>query len=154
MDLKRFTEITGREALERLSNGLSVFEKNGTEVSINLETNEFKFVLRNGYTQIGDGNGMPVTVVAVLESPWYIKKPFDVRAEMLARPNEWVGAFKDHYGEWAKVGFDSYEMTATKTFIANTVKKAQKSQHKVLGASTDILDKCIPIEDVLKEDLL
>ena len=75
-------------------------------------------------------------------------KQFDVRKEMLARPNEWVGAY-EWKGRWFKVGFSTETMSA------------RQSKHPLIigmdRKGTDLsfpikFENCIPIEDVPEEE--
>ncbi|WP_214807521.1 hypothetical protein [Exiguobacterium sp. s102] len=89
-----------------------------------------------------------LTIEEILNEAWFVKKPFDVRAEMLARPNEWVGAFKVG-NVWHRVGFSTEFMTAYETF--NKLEKPDGNLHA--SAYPNELDRCIPIEDIPKEEL-
>ena len=102
-----------------------------------------------GETETGEIFKPEVTVTEIIERyNWYVKKPFDVRAEMLARPNEWVGAFKDEVG-WHKVGLQSKIMCSVET----TWWTCDINDNSALGCTKKELDSCIPIEDVPEEEL-
>ncbi|WP_290756956.1 MULTISPECIES: hypothetical protein [unclassified Exiguobacterium] len=74
-------------------------------------------------------------------------KRFDVRKEMLARPNEWVGAFQLS-GRWLKAGFRTDVMHAVATpYWDESIERVMPQAFK------DELDRCIPIEDVPEEEL-
>lgn len=139
MDMKRFKEISWQEALAKWLDGEHVFSSTGRTYCMK----GFKL----HYFLGGDDNGSPSSIMFndVIEEHWYIKKPFDVRAEMLARPNEWVGAYKDGKGNWCKVKFNSRKMRAVESAIlpGATVFLTGESE----------LDRCIPIEDVPEEEL-
>ena len=149
MNLDRYEKIDGREALRRLVDGLSVFEKNGAEFSYDFETNETIWVRKDGKKFIGNGNAYPITLEAIVGGPWYIPKPFDVRQTMIDRPNEWVGAI-EHGGHWFKVGFDLKRMAVVSTILKNDVPVL--GHHPVVSDAFVLrLDDCIPIEDAPKE---
>ena len=78
---------------------------------------------------------------------------FDVRAEMLARPNEWVGAFKRSDDEWMAIGFDSNHFeVATIPLKHINVAKPTDSAMCQLFESSHYLDECIPIELAPEEE--
>ena len=148
IDLTRFEEISGREALRRLADGLSVFEKDGAEFSFDFETNETVWVRKDGKKFVGNGNAYPITLDAVAGAPWYIKKPFDVRQAMRDKPDEWVGAFFDKGScTWRKVGFDTRNFRAVEAFITNDV-VTDFYVDQVCGAVQEELDRCIPLDEV------
>lgn len=77
------------------------------------------------------------------------RKQFDVRKEMLARPNEWVGAYQDYLHRWVQVGFDADYMRTRQCVYGY--------KGNVVCSSVDTptsydLDNCIPIEDVPEEE--
>lgn len=140
MDLARYDGIDGREAAKRLLDDLDIFSKYG---------NRFYMKEKEVWLETKTSTGIThLTINEILSRTWYVKKPFDVRAEMLARPNEWVGAYKDD-GEWHKVGFSTLEMSAVETIVWD---KTFETFHSPL--LYDDITKCIPIEDVPKEELL
>ncbi len=157
MNLKRYTEINGREALERLANGLSIFDQYGQEFGIDFDVQDYFF--KN--SDVEDDSVIygkelldihKLNLTDLLNRTWHVKKPFDVRAEVLERPNEWVAAFKDHSGKWHKVGFDLENMTVTKTTHLKSV--TTKPNYNIQSkAHKPELDRCIPIEDVPVEEL-
>ena len=148
IDLTRFEEISGREALRRLADGLSVFEKDGAEFSFDFETNETVWVRKDGKKFVGNGNAYPITLEAVAGSPWYIKKPFDVRQAMRDKPDEWVGKFRNGEGVWYKTGFDSDAMQAVEAnYIFNGPPKYAPSSG-VTSLRFNALDACIPLDEV------
>lgn len=77
-------------------------------------------------------------------------KDFNIRTEMMERQNEWVGAFKDHSGYWHKVGFLTSRMVAKETAILSR-DEIPLDHHD--PCSPYEIDRCIPIEDIPKEDL-
>ncbi|KTR27927.1 hypothetical protein RSA11_04515 [Exiguobacterium indicum] len=73
-------------------------------------------------------------------------KQFDVRKELLSRPNEWVGAFQLS-GRWLKVGFRTDVMYPVATpYWEDSIERVMPQAFK------DELDRCIPIEDVPEEE--
>ncbi|KOP29511.1 hypothetical protein ADM98_11630 [Exiguobacterium sp. BMC-KP] len=145
MDMKRFKEISWQEAIAKWLDGEHVFSSTGRTYCMK------GFTLH--YFLGGEDNGSPSSIMFndVIEEHWYIKKPFDVRAEMLARPDEWVGAFKDVNDTWHKVGFDTEFMKAIETPFASVV-NVKFNQAAVGSSDYDELEKCIPIEDVPQEE--
>lgn len=145
MDLKRFAEISGHEALKLLSENRKVFPGEGSESSY--------YILNNKGLVFHDRNGSEYTsnfsIGDFVKKDWYAKMPFNVRLEMLARPDEWVGAFRDHSGHWHKVGFETEKMKAKETSIRSERKPCEVS----LECSLSELERCIPIEDVPKGEL-
>lgn len=147
IDLTRFEEISGREALRRLSDGLSVFEVNGDEFSFDFETNETVWVTKDGRKYVGNGNAHPITLEAVTGGSWYIKKPFDVRQAMRDKPDEWVGAFKTKNDVWYVVGFDSKYFNAVLRNIKDS--GSVNAENVCVGfPNSDELDRCIPLDEV------
>lgn len=110
-EIKRnYTQITGREALERLLAGEEVFSAKWAD-SWKIFENELR--TRECDT---DGDFEPCTfdVNTILDpedDDWYVAPPFDARKEMLARPGEWVAKY-EKFGNWRYVGFDLAEMAA------------------------------------------
>ena len=151
MDKSRYTEICGREALERLSNGLDVYNDAGVKFQIDFEQLDYTLETSDKMVYFGEEDVKPVTLIDVLKGAWYVKKPFDVRAEMLARPNEWVGAFRGPDGRWHKVGFDTEIISAIETPYVSVV-KVKFDQASVAASNYEELEKCIPIEDVPEEE--
>lgn len=151
MDMKRFTEIGGREALERLTNGLDIYNNVGVKIKIDFEKLDYTWQTSDNMVYFGEEVNRPITLVDLLKETWYVKKPFDVRKEMLERPDSWVGAFRGADGRWHKVGFDTEFMTAVETPFVSTV-KVNFDQASVAASNYEELEKCIPIEDVPKEE--
>lgn len=146
MDLKLYEQITSEEALEIMAKQGWVFDINERQYSI--QDREFKV---KGKYVVDALMGMSLNEFLVKE--WFVKKPFDVRAEMLARPNEWVGAYKSDAGTWYKVGFDYPGMSAVEVLLPNNDARPHYSENKVFVASEKWINKCIPIEDVPTEEL-
>lgn len=144
MDMKRFTEITWQEAVVKWSNGEHVFSWSGHTYYMKDET--LHFFLGS------ESNGGESTAFFndITRGTWYVKKPFDVRAEMLARPNEWVGAFRVD-DSWHKVGFDKKSMIAVETKTKMLYPKYEDDDSEIVYH--DELDNSIPIEDVPKGEL-
>jgi len=147
MDLKRYEQVAGREALKQMLDGERAYfiSLSGGVTSFFFDNND----QLKGETETGEIFKPEVTATEIIERyNWYIKKPFDVRAEMLAQPNEWVGAFKDSNSRWHKVGFSTKTMSAyeTKDWVVSSVMTG-------VEVWLNELDNCIPIEDVPKEEL-
>ena len=147
MDWKRFNKITWQEAVVKWSNGEHVFSSTGR--TYYMEDDTLHFFLG------GEDNGSESTAFFndITKEEWYVKKPFDVRAEMLSRPNEWVGAYKNKANVWIKVGFDSKCMGAILTICSEDIIKPDCESDFCNVAHHSVLDICIPIEDVPKEEL-
>lgn len=146
MDLKRYDRISGLKALERLVNKNDIFNVGGQKYYI---ANNKLVRDYGGITALDSG----LTIEEILNEAWYVKKPFDVRAEMLARPCQWVGAFKDGVGKWHKLGFDLNEMIAVRSRLTNTDAEVKWNTTGVGATECDTLNISIPIEDVPKEEL-
>lgn len=148
MDFKKYTEIGGREALERLSNGLDIYNNVGVKFKIDFEQLDYTWETSDKMVYYGEEDVKPVTLIDVLKETWYVKNQFDVRTEMLERPNEWVGAFKDA-AKWFKVGFREYEMKAVSARF-----NRDDSPLEIGTSCTEWeLNACISIEDVPTEEL-
>lgn len=135
MDKSRYTEISGREAANRLLDDLDIYSKDGN-----------RYYMQDGTVWMESGElagHVRLTIAETLSRKWYVKKPFDVRAEMLARPNEWVGAY-EYKERWFKVRFNDKEMRVETYNLSNG--------SFVSGAMVGGFDFCIPIEDVPQEE--
>lgn len=146
MDMKRFDEIDGLDVLERFSKEQSVYNENGHQVCID----DCKV-----WTIDGELSGViSLTIADILSGKWYVKKPFDVRAEMLARPNEWVGAFKNTDKKWMMLGFDTKKFNVSVRYLSNSAYYLPNDgSNGGYGVSENTLNHCIPIEDVPEEEL-
>ena len=97
-EIKRnYTQITGREALERLLAGETVYDSDSED--------EWKIIdgllFEREYSSDGYFVRSNVNVNAFLNSgdtEWYVAPPFDARKEMLARPGEWSTKYLDDCG--------------------------------------------------------
>lgn len=142
MDKSRYEEIDGLDVLERFSKGESVYNDQGNQLYID----DCKVWMTRG-----DLSGViSLTIANVLEGNWYVKKPFDVRAEMLARPDEWVGAFRNKWNKWCKVGLKSESMYAVETKFKDPA--PVRNNFVCVQTTISELDRCIPIEDVPEEE--
>lgn len=143
MDLARYDEIDGREAANRLIDGLDVYSRIG---------NKYYVEDKRVWMESGSNAGVvSLTVSDTLRSTWFVKKPFDVRAEMLERPNEWVAAYQDK-NQWMMVGMFTGDMRAREWEYDRRYKNTEfKYQFGYPGYKS--LNDCIPIEDVQKEEL-
>ncbi|WP_026830805.1 hypothetical protein [Exiguobacterium antarcticum] len=147
MDLKRYEKIDGRTALVRLIEGEIIFNGEGASLFREGDAVKCKDSCETYESTI------PVRTFLSKTNNWFVKKPFDVRAEMLARPNEWVGAYKSNSGTWYLVGFDLNEMTAVEKLTFNTAQKVVWDGRNVTAVShASQLDRCVPIEDIPKEE--
>lgn len=147
MDLKRYESVTSREAFKKMLDGQRAYFINGVG---SVTTYFFDASNRlHGETEAGEVFKVDVPADEILNRyNWYVKKPFDVRAEMLARPNEWVGVYKDESEIWNKVGFCTTYMN-----VRETSDFEHDSFEKTFICLIDDFNKCIPIEDVPKEEL-
>ncbi|WP_393965774.1 hypothetical protein [Exiguobacterium sp. S22-S28] len=144
MDLKRYEKVTGHEALIKLLDGERIYNRKG-----NYWTRKGEGIFVNYEDENGEYEStIPVIWFVDSTVDWYVKKPFDVRAEMLARPNEWVGVYKDESEIWNKVGFCTTYMN-----VRETSDFEHDSFEKTFICLIDDFNKCIPIEDVPKEEL-
>lgn len=149
MDEKRFKRIeTKEEVLILLGQGEHLFDHNMTEFYYDKDN---EAVMRHDYCGKPQMTSMPINTF--LEYGFYIKKPFDVREAMRERPNEWVAAFKNDDGRWLKVGFNEHHMKvlmASKEYCFS-VERAGVQDVDYVPTPKD-LDKCIPINEVPKEE--
>lgn len=146
MDMKRFTEIKGREAANRLLDDLDVYSEDGN-----------RYYMQDGtvWMESGELTGhVRLTIAETISKKWFVKKPFDVRAEMLARPNEWVGAFQNSNKEWMMIGFNESKFGVSVRFFEVLIHYLPNDGSSGgYGVTKKILDDCIPIEDVPKEEI-
>ncbi|OIN67410.1 hypothetical protein BLD48_05850 [Exiguobacterium sp. KRL4] len=108
-EIKRnYTQITGREALERLLAGEEIYAADSAE----------SWKLIDGVLSYRDCDidnefaRASLSLNAILDpedDDWYVAPPFEARKEMLARPGEWVAKYETTAG-WAYIGFDHAEM--------------------------------------------
>ena len=141
MDMSRYEQINGREAIRRLLDGDKVYTSSETYYYIEPETGTL-------WSVIGDYAGQTSERFnTILENDWYIPKPFDVRQAMLERPNEWVGAYTNFEDKWFKVGFDVKRMRPVRAHM-NSEAKVNLHDGRVFVIELEDLDLCIPIEDV------
>ena len=147
IDMKRHEKIDGIQAIKLFLEGERLLSEGGIEFRIDPTFNKL-YYKPWAHECLSD-----LSFNDIAASDWYIKKPFDVRAEMLARPNEWVGAFKSDNDKWYKTGFDSSEMSAVAAQVGQKETRPVYSDDHVYLMSQAEIDKCIPIEDVPKEEL-
>lgn len=149
MDLKRYEPITGREALGKLLEGERVYFKAQDEVQ-HYEISDNQLLVTTSPS--GYSYATVQSFLKEVDTNWYVQKPFDVRAEMLVRPDEWVGAFKDDGNAWHKIGLDLKYMVAVETKFE--LLKPNSNSDLCDRVSLGELDDCIPIEDVPKEETI
>lgn len=141
---QNYTQITGREALERLLAGEEVFSADSEE-SWKIFENE----LRARDCESSDNwvsAGIELRVFFNAEDDdWYVAPPFDARKEMLARPGEWVAKyFSEHEQSWYYVGFDHNDMiTIGKEDIKSEVSYALFCE----SPEAEEIDRAIPLDD-------
>ena len=144
MNLDKYEKIDGREGLRRLADGETVYGRDSAEWTIN-ENGEVIYQSKFGTCVSGS-----YLNDFVQHKHLYVKKPFDVRREMLDRPNEWVGAYEQQDERWMKVGFDVKRMRPVRTFM-NCEAKVNLHDGRVFVIELEDLNLCIPIEDVPEE---
>lgn len=144
-EIKRnYTQITGREALERLLAGETVYSAEWAE----------SWRLVEGAVSYrdceSDDNWEPSNIelrafLDIEDGDWYVAPPFDARKEMLARPGEWVAKY-EKFGDWHYVGFDANSMVAleSKNLESGAV---FSSSSEVLLATADEINAAIPLDD-------
>ncbi len=146
MDLKRYEKIDGKQALIKLLEGEKVYSVTGDHWFKQDGT-----ILCNLHGKVYNST-ISVNHFVEVENTWYVKKPFDVRAEMLARPNEWVGAYK-YKNQWMMVGLFKGDMRAREwEYTKNYEKEEFVYQYGCPGYKS--LNDCIPIEDVPEEEIV
>lgn len=145
IDLSKFEKVDGREALRRLLDGKTIYNRFGGKYL--LDGTIFVFIRKSGaFETTNDGLRM------ILEEDWYTPKPFDVRSALVKNPNKWVAAYLgQECPHWFKIGFDLQAMSVVKTHYSFDVEVGDKSG-KVNYLDDieleEILDLCIDIEDV------
>ncbi|WP_214771376.1 hypothetical protein [Exiguobacterium sp. s133] len=152
MDLARYDEIDGREALDRLTGGLYIYNSAGVKIQIDFGQLDYTYETSDSMVYYGEEDVNPITLVDVLKGTWYVKKPFDVRAEMLARPDEWVGAYEDE-GVWWRLGLNLHNMCAVTQPFKFEGLVVDFPSRGIDKASLTEIKACIPIEDVPGEEL-
>lgn len=146
MNEKRFKRIeTKEEVLILLGQGEHIFDNTMTE---------FYYDKDNEAVMRCDERHVPILALlpinTFLEGSLYIKKPFDVREAMRERPGEWVGKYEDG-GTWWAVGFDERHFNV----IAKPKDKFLPVDTSLTGITfpkPEDLDKCIPINELVKEE--
>lgn len=141
-EIKRnYTQITGREALERLLAGDEIFSTGGWAWKVIGNK-----ALARKYAQTDTYIDCKLQVSPFLDpkdNDWYVAPPFDARKEMLARPGEWVAKYGRIDG-WAYIGFDRDEMVVVgSTDIGQSVNLTDAE----LTAMADQINEAIPLDD-------
>lgn len=140
---QNYTQITGREALERLLAGEEVFSGEFVE----------SWRLVEGVVSYRDCESDDNWVSSDIElrvflnpedDDWYVAPPFDARKEMLARPGEWVAKYFDEGDQtWYYIGFDRNEMIA----IGSENIKTEVSYDRVYQTpESDEINEAIPLD--------
>ena len=142
MDVRRMEKISGLEALKKIGEEVTIYDAEG--LGYFYDPNGI-FYRRHNKKFKTDNVDMLIAEIASKE--WYVRKPFDIREEMLARPYEWVGAYKTEKGTWFRVGFDMKSMVAVKTNLPY-LHVADIGDVGITSMTESDFDKCIPIEDV------
>lgn len=144
-EIKRnYTQITGREALERLLAGETVYSAEWAE----------SWRLVDGAVSYrdceSDDNWEPsnIELRAFLDTEdgdWYVAPPFDARKEMLARPGEWVAKYTED-GLTRYVGFDRNNMGAVESISLEKC-ASYNPDSSVFIMYADDIDRAIPLDD-------
>lgn len=141
-EIKRnYTQITGREALERLLAGDEIFSTGGWAWKVIGNK-----ALARKYTQTDTYIDCKLQVSPFLDpkdKDWYVAPPFDARKEMLARPCEWVAKYERTDG-WLYFGLDLNEMVVVGSFNISDVVEFNDI-NEVPSASS--ISKAIPLDD-------
>lgn len=141
-EIKRnYTQITGREALERLLAGEEVF----ATTSESWKIIDGVLMVRDCAVSLKfDQSALDLyEFLDPKDTDWYVAPPFDARKEMLARPGEWVAKYGRFYG-WAYIGFDHAEMV-----VVGSMEIGQSVNHTdaELAVMADDIDRAIPLDD-------
>lgn len=147
-EIKRnYTQITGREALDRLLAGEVVYSEEWAE----------SWRLVDGAVSFrdceSDDNWEPsdIELRAFLDSEdndWYVEPPFDARKEMLARPGEWVAKYFDEDDRsWNYIGFSSKKMHAATTNDLRIKFEEVIGRNEIDVPVDKELDEAIPLDD-------
>lgn len=141
-EIKRnYTQITGREALERLLAVETVYSID--EIQWRIIDDELMYLPK---TRSYDTCELRVNdFLNPRDKNWYVAPPFDARKEMLARPGEWVAKYFSEYEQtWYYLGFDRNEMIA----IGNEDIKSEVSYALFCESpEAEEIDRAIPLDD-------
>lgn len=143
---KDFIQITGREALDRLLVGETVYSYRGNE-SFKIIDGELRI---RDYSRKEEFEKSSLELNMLLDpkdNDWYIEPPFSARKEMLKRPDQWVAKNLDlETNTWNYIGFSSRKMHAAKT--NDLLKKFNEViEEKEVSLPTDEeLENAVPLE--------
>lgn len=142
-EIKRnYTQITGREALERLLAGEEVFSSASPAAWVIIDGN----VLWRDCARYELFEPSSIGLRAFLDTEdddWYVAPPFDARKEMLARPGEWVAKYERTAG-WLYFGLDLNEMVVVGSFGINDAVEFNATDEVPSAPS---ISKAIPLDD-------
>lgn len=145
-EIKRnYTQITGREALERLFATEEVFSA-GRLMSWKIIDGTLH-VRTCGIHSSGNYVKSKLNLNAFLNSrDWYVAPPFDARKEMLARPGEWVAKYSFENGLTLYIGFDHDHMVCVESvLLEKTV--AYDPLSSVFITDIEKINEAIPLDD-------
>lgn len=141
LDPKIYEPIDGREALLRIANGLEIFNSLGTRYFFDENDIFSEQKVGKPYADFGQ---LPVSVV--LGGTWYIRRAFNVREQLVRRPNEWVGKFK-RLGGWYVVRFDTESMRVVRSRLSSDTAVGIGTYPKRYDdVRAEDLNDCVPLE--------
>lgn len=143
LDPKIYEPIDGREALLRIAKGLEIFNSFGTRYFFDENGIFSEQKVGKPYADFGQ---LPVSVV--LGGTWYIRRAFNVREQLMKRPNEWVGKFK-RLGGWYVVRFDTESMRVVRARLSSDTTVGIGTHPKRYDdVRAEDLNECVPLEYV------
>ena len=143
LDPTLYEPIDGREVLRRIADGLEFFSARETRYFFDENGIFSEQKVGKPYADFGQ---LPVSVV--LGGTWYIRRAFNVREQLVRRPNEWVGKFKRH-GGWYVVRFDTESMRVVRARLSSDTAVGIGTYPKRYGdVRAEDLNDCIPLNYV------
>lgn len=143
-NFNKLNKISGAQVIGMLHAGEYVFDKRGCK---------HYFKEGEGSTLYVDMQGVEIpsqaTYNSVINGEWYTDHTFDVRKELISRPDEWVAKYYNEINQACYVGFDSEAMLPVESVnIASKVKYNPSTY--TLYTPSESLNKAVPLD---KEDL-
>lgn len=148
-EIKRnYTQITGREALERLLAGDEVFSGEFVESWRLVEGGVSYRDCESDNNWVSSDIELRV-FLNPKDNDWYVAPPFDARKEMLARPGEWVAKYfdEDDHRSWNYIGFSSKKMHAATTNDLRIKFEEVIDKNEIDVPFGEDLDNAIPLDD-------
>lgn len=140
-------EISVREGLERLLNGLEVTNPYGRIYKM-ADKDSLTVLVRNPESKITPHKWeeMLSTILDITQDKFYVRKPFDVRKALIEKPNEIVAKL-DYFHEVTGVRIVSYLFFDTETMRVQMTKTPDVESERIFYYDYDLsslLDKAFP----------